>query len=301
MKRLLLAVAALLMAALVPAAAADWKAPNVPGAQEYRLFKYYPDARVSQYQVRNFDSIKMLTAYRAGDPKPAVFEDIEGKVIKYAYDHNPETSGLEILRNYQNVLAAKGFETIIAGKVENYPGALLNNGGADDLIGFWRWQEPGKGMIYVHLFAWAGGGSSWLEIVEAKAMEQKLQGNAAAMMDALQKTGRVAVYGINFDTAKATIKPDSDAVLQQVLALLTQHADLKVAIEGHTDNAGAPTFDNKRLSENRAGAVKFWLVGHGIDADRLDTAGFGDTKPLADNATEDGRAKNRRVELVRQE
>ncbi len=300
MKRLLIAVAALLLAALVPAAA-NWKDPNVAGAQEYRLFKYYPDARVSQYQVRNFDSIKMLTAYRAGDPKPATFEDIEGKVIKYTYDHNPATSGLEILRNYQNVLAAKGFETIIAGKVENYPGALLNNGGADDLIGFWRWQEPGKGMIYVHLFAWAGGGSSWLEIVETKAMEQKLQGNAAAMLDALQKTGRVAVYGINFDTAKATIKPDSDAVLQQVLALLTQNAELKIAIEGHTDNAGAPAFDNKKLSENRAGAVKFWLVGHGIDADRLDTAGFGDTKPLADNATEDGRAKNRRVELVRQE
>ncbi len=300
MKRLLLVVAALLIAMVAPAAA-DWKSPNVPGTQEYRLFKYYPDARVSDYSVRNFDSIKMLTAYHAGDPKPAVFEDIEGRVIKYTYQHNPETSGLEILRNYQNVLAEKGFETIIAGKVASFPGALLNNGSNDDMIAFWRWQEPGKGMIYVHLFARSDGAMSWVEIVETKAMEQKLQGNAAAMMDALQKTGRVAVYGINFDTARATIKPDSDAVLQQVLALLTQHAELKVAIEGHTDNAGAPTFDNKKLSENRAGAVKFWLVGHGIDADRLDTAGFGDTKPLADNATEDGRAKNRRVELVRQE
>jgi outer membrane protein OmpA-like peptidoglycan-associated protein len=300
MKRLLFAFAALLVTMAVPAAA-DWKEPNVSGTQEYRLFKYYPEARVTEYSLRNFDSIKMLTAYRAGEENPATVEDIEGRVIKYTYEHNPETSGLEILRNYQNVLAAKGFETIIAGKVDSFPGALIGNGGAEDLIGFWRWQEPGKGMIYVHLFTWAVGEASWIEIVETKAMEQKLQGNTAAMLDALQKTGRVAVYGINFDSAKATIKSDSDAVLRQVLALLTQHAELKVAIEGHTDNAGAPTFDNKRLSENRAGAVKFWLVGHGIDADRLDTAGFGDTKPVAANATEEGRAKNRRVELVRQE
>jgi OmpA-OmpF porin, OOP family len=292
-------VLALLMSAIMPAAA-NWNDPNVRGAQEYQLFKYYPEARVSEYKATNFDSIKMLTACRAGERNPATFEDIEGRVVKYTYEHNPDTSGLEILRNYQNVLAAKGFETIIAGKVATYPGALLNNGSANDLFGFWRWQEPGKGMIYVHFFTYAAGGTSWIEIVETKAKEQKPQGNAAAMLDALQKTGRVAVYGIHFDTAKATIKPDSDAVLQQGLALLTQNAALKVAIEGHTDNAGAPSFDNKHLSENRAGAVKFWLVGHGVDAGRLDTAGFGDAKPVADNATENARAKNRRVELVRE-
>jgi outer membrane protein OmpA-like peptidoglycan-associated protein len=154
-------------------------------------------------------------------------------------------------------------------------------------------------MIYVHLFAWGNGSESRIEIVEAKAMQQKLSANTAAMLVALQKTGRVAVYGINFDTAKATIKLDSDAVLQQVLALLAQNPGLQIAIEGHTDNAGAPSFNNKRLSEDRAGAVKFWLVAHGIEAERLQAAGFGDARPVADNATEDGRTRNRRVELVR--
>jgi peptidoglycan-associated lipoprotein len=88
--------------------------------------------------------------------------------------------------------------------------------------------------------------------------------------------------------------------LQQVLALLTGNPQLRIAIEGHTDNAGAPPFNNQRLSKDCAGAVKFWLVAHGVDAGRLEAPGFGDTRPVADNASEDGRAKNRRVELVRQ-
>jgi outer membrane protein OmpA-like peptidoglycan-associated protein len=73
---------------------------------------------------------------------------------------------------------------------------------------------------------------------------------------------------------------------------------LRIGIEGHTDSVGQPGY-NQRLSAERAASVKAWLVGHGIDAARLDTAGFGDGRPVADNATEDGRARNRRVELVR--
>ena len=294
MKRLLFALAALLVLTALPAFA-NWTDPNVKGTQEYRLFKFYPEARVRNYAMQNFDSMKMLTAYRTGDPHPTTFEEVEGRVIHYVYEHKPTTSMLEVVRNYETLLTGKGFETIVAGKIRNIKGLP---GGDEDAVGYWRWQEPGKGLVYVHVFA--HGGLSEVDIVETKAMEQKLEANAGAMLDALQKTGRVAVYGINFDTAKATIRPESDAVLQQVLKLLTNNPQLQIAIEGHTDNAGAPTFNNKRLSEDRAGAVKFWLVGHGIDSGRLDTAGFGDTHPVADNATEDGRAKNRRVELVRQ-
>jgi len=294
MKRLLFALAALLVMATLPAAA-NWTDPNVKGTQEYRLFKLYPEARVRNYAMQNFDSVKMLTAYRTGDPHPTTFEEVEGRVIHYVYEHKPTTSMLEVVRNYETLLTGKGFETIVAGKLRTIKGLP---GGDEDAVGYWRWQEPGKGLVYVHVFAHSG--LSEVDIVETKAMEQRLEANAGAMLEALQKTGRVAVYGTNFDTAKATIRPESDAVLQQVLTLLTSNPQLQIAIEGHTDNAGAPTFNNERLSEDRAGAVKFWLVGHGIDSARLDTAGFGDTHPVADNATEDGRAKNRRVELVRQ-
>ena len=111
--------------------------------------------------------------------------------------------------------------------------------------------------------------------------------------------GEVAGKRGHFDTSKATIKPESLPLLDQAVAMLKQSAALKLRIEGHTDNKGAAA-DNQKLSENRAKAVMTYLVGKGIAASRLTSAGFGATKPVSDNGTDDGRAKNRRVELVKQ-
>src|SRR5207248_3551213 len=130
-----------------------------------------------------------------------------------------------------------------------------------------------------------------------KAMEQEV--TASDLIDALNKSGHVAVYGINFDTGKATIQADSGAVLQQIAALMQQNPALKLRVEGHTDNVGAAAA-NQTLSQKRAQSVVAWLTAHGVAATRLAAAGFGATKPGADNSTEDGRAKNRRVELVKQ-
>src|SRR6185295_3597345 len=110
--------------------------------------------------------------------------------------------------------------------------------------------------------------------------------------------GRVAVYGIQFDTGKATIKAESEAVLNEIDKLLLARADLKLNIEGHTDNVGAKAA-NLTLSGQRATAVQAWLGAHGIEAARLTVRGFGDSKPVADNSSDEGRAKNRRVELVK--
>lgn len=120
------------------------------------------------------------------------------------------------------------------------------------------------------------------------------------LYNALQSEGRVAVQDIQFDTGKATLKPSSDETLEEVASLLTEHPDLDLLIEGHTDDTGG--FDeNKKLSEERAQAVKEALVqDHGIDESRLKTVGLGSTQPTAPNDTEEGRAQNRRVELVQQ-
>lgn len=307
MKSMTAALCATLLFLAVPAAA-DWNDPNVEGTQEYRLFKLYPQASVRTYEVKDFDSEKMMVGYKAGEDPPAQYDDIEGKVIHYQFQHKPTTSTLEILRNYQTVLQGKGFQTVVAGRGSQLPGLDVRD---EDVVGYWRWEEPGKGMIWVALSASYESGhvaDSTLTIVETKPMQQGLEAGSGAepapttatsMADVLQETGRVAVYGITFDFNKATIRPESAPVLGQVLALLQGDVKLALAIEGHTDSIGTAVY-NQKLSADRAVAVKTWLVTHGIEAARLATAGFGDTKPVADNAAEEGRAKNRRVELVRQ-
>ncbi|AMR27199.1 hypothetical protein A0257_08875 [Hymenobacter psoromatis] len=114
----------------------------------------------------------------------------------------------------------------------------------------------------------------------------------------LAAEGHVALY-LNFDPDKATLRPAAQPVLAEVRTLLTQSPELRLAVQGHTDNTSTPAH-NQQLSEARAQAVVAALTAQGIAASRLSASGFGQTKPLADNATEAGRAQNRRVELVRQ-
>ncbi len=115
---------------------------------------------------------------------------------------------------------------------------------------------------------------------------------------ALARSGRALLYGIEFDVDSATIRTESRPILDDVARALAVHADWKLAIEGHTDATGSAVH-NQRLSEARAASVRDYLAAHGIDAARLTSAGFGAGRPLADNATELGRARNRRVEIVR--
>jgi OOP family OmpA-OmpF porin len=138
----------------------------------------------------------------------------------------------------------------------------------------------------------------WLTVVEKKALPMTASVlPATEMKKALDATGHVALY-LNFDTDQATLKPDAQATIAQIISLLTQNPNLKLAVQGHTDNAGSPQH-NQELSEARARTVVANLTAQGIAAERLQAAGFGQTKPLADNATEASKAKNRRVELVK--
>jgi outer membrane protein OmpA-like peptidoglycan-associated protein len=137
-----------------------------------------------------------------------------------------------------------------------------------------------------------------LTVIEEKAFEASMKPpEASALKAALDKDGRVALY-VNFDFAKSTLKPDAAPVIAQVLKLLKDNPALKLAIEGHTDNVGGHDY-NAKLSQARAGAMVSALVAQGIAAERLKSGGFGPDKPIADNATSEGRAKNRRVELVK--
>lgn len=126
----------------------------------------------------------------------------------------------------------------------------------------------------------------------------RIAAGGRAMYDALMSDGRVATQGILFDTGSDRIRPESTPTLKEMVGMLQEHADLKLAIEGHTDSVGDAAA-NQTLSEKRAAAVKAYLVGQGIADGRLRSAGFGATKPAASNDTPEGRQQNRRVELVK--
>lgn len=110
---------------------------------------------------------------------------------------------------------------------------------------------------------------------------------------------KIITHGINFDVDKAAIKPESMGTLNMVAGVLRDNPDLKFEIDGHTDNTGTAAH-NAMLSQQRADAVKAQLISMGVDASRLTAKGFGDTQPVADNATLEGKANNRRVEFVKQ-
>ena len=139
---------------------------------------------------------------------------------------------------------------------------------------------------------------TYLMTVEEKQMEQKVAFvRAGTMRTELDRNCRIALY-INFDTDKASLRPDATPTPDEIGALLKKDPALKLSIEVHTDNSGDAQH-NKVLSQQRADAVVATLVASGIDKSRLSGAALGSTKPLSDNASEEGRAKNRRVELVK--
>jgi outer membrane protein OmpA-like peptidoglycan-associated protein len=148
--------------------------------------------------------------------------------------------------------------------------------------------------LYIRM-AGADGGDKPVYITRIRVAESE-----ASIYDALASTGRWATQGILFETGKSELKPESAPTLKEIAAALKAHPDLKVEIQGHTDNVGKPA-DNLKLSDARAAAVKAALVAqYGASDAQLTTKGYGDTKPAAPNTTAEGRQNNRRVELVKQ-
>jgi OmpA-OmpF porin, OOP family len=204
---------------------------------------------------------------------------IEGHKTHFQYmikEGNSIPSELQIRRNYANAIKNLGGQ-VIYDKPTNETLKLIINGKE-------IWVKVESFGNYYELY-----------IVEVEAMTQEV--TADAMFDALNKDGFMALY-INFDTGKSTIKSDSQPIINQIASLMKEHDDLKLSIEGHTDNVGKSAA-NKTLSQQRAKAVLDAVVKQGIAAGRMTAIGWGQEKPIADNRSEDGRSKNRRVEIVK--
>jgi OmpA-OmpF porin, OOP family len=172
---------------------------------------------------------------------------------------------------------------------------MVSGVGSDDPVRFYAFKQKDKKlMIQVS----SNSAASYVKFVELKEFKQTIQKiSAEGMKKEIDATGK-AIVNINFDTDKATLKADGQEVVNQITALLKGAPALKLSIEGHTDNTGSAE-RNKALSAERSNAVMLALVSTGIGKDNLRAAGFGADKPLVTNDSEENKAKNRRVELVK--
>jgi outer membrane protein OmpA-like peptidoglycan-associated protein len=235
---------------------------------------------ICNYEAHDFNGYDFPTA----DDK---VQHVEGKYwqIDYCVKENAKVaSSLEISRNYQNAFTAKGGKTRYADGDSIHTTVVLTANGSE---------------VWCHVETANRGETYTLTIVEKKAMDQQVELTAAELAKTLNATGSIALHNILFDTGKATLKPESGKELQLVIDVLKADATLKVEIQGHTDNTGTKAA-NLTLSQQRADAVRDYVIKTGgISAARLTAVGFGDTKPVAPNTTDDGKAQNRRVELVK--
>ena len=190
-------------------------------------------------------------------------------------------SEMQILLNFENAVKKLG-------------GALLSKGKSKEVL---KLSKDGK-EVWVEVTTEFTGKYS-LIIVEKKAMAQDIVANADVFSNDLKTTGHSAVYGIYFDTGKSDLKPESEQAIKEIVKLLKSETSLKVYVVGHTDNIGGLDA-NMKLSQVRGEAVVQALIRSGIESSRLKAFGNGPYAPVASNDTEEGRAKNRRVELVKQ-
>jgi OOP family OmpA-OmpF porin len=321
---------------------------DVKGSKDPAGIKRYEGSTIIGYRFSKFDEHTFMTGplthttvSGSAAYKPAKAERAEGQYTRLLYTGPGGRSPLEVIRNYEQDLAAAGFTTVYrCAAAECGDSSIADHHlyTMENRLSNYPPQGSGRppGQVTEYAFSSAkdqrllvakrpgSGGDSWISVlvatggfdmhketfghpvilvdyVERAGMDTKMVTvDASAMAKGIAATGHVALYGILFDTDKTDIKPESAATIAEIAKFLKQDAEVKLYVVGHTDNVGLHDY-NMGLSQRRATAVVAELTGkHGIPEARLKPAGSGPLAPVAPNETEDGRTKNRRVELVKQ-
>jgi OOP family OmpA-OmpF porin len=254
---------------------------DTEGSKDPVLFTRMPGFYIYRYDDLQFDKYE----FPVSSQKTQAVEGHSLFIIYWIKDNVQQPSALQIIRNYTNAIKKIGGQLIYE----------YEDGGSQNVV--LKLVKDGK---ETWAYVYAAGNTYNINIIEKEAMNQDVVADASSMARSIMETGKVAVYGIYFDTGKSTLKPESQPTLQEIAKLLKADPSLKLYVVGHTDNTGL--FDaNMKLSMDRAASVINALVSQlSVNVASLKACGDGPTAPVASNDTEEGKALNRRVELVKQ-
>lgn len=301
---------------------------DIEGSADHPAVKRYEGAEIIKYNFQEYSDLTIALGKARNSSEIEEEMSAEGAVTRLTYKVPLGRSPLEVIRNYEQDLQADGFTVIFGGGTNdlgsyfaeaagykeikwppNVPALTLNSDSQRYLVMEKRDDDT---SLLVALYAvenrfWAsdlkdvekGQVLLQVDIIERTEMEQKMVTiTAKEMASVIATAGSIALYGIYFDSDKADLKPESVATITEIAIMLNDNDELNLLVVGHTDNAGSFSY-NSELSEKRAATVVDELVRkHGIKADRLRPVGVSYACPVASNKSEEGRALNRRVELV---